>query len=173
MAYADTLSGDIEIRIHPKIVTTEGNINGIRDALFKAIVRLSDGSGSGAATGFFMTAATITTGGVTLSLADSADPLGAAGDDTPTMDPEGLKLKCIAIKNKDTTNYVTVKRATTTGDANIFSGSTDTMRIDPNGGFFIWYSPAGSNAMSDGVDDELTLTADTASCSCDILYIFG
>ena len=60
----------------------------------------------------------------------------------------------------------------TNGDTNVFSGSTDSVRIDA-GGIFLWYSPAGSNAMSDGVDDELLFTADTASVSVKITYIFG
>ena len=35
------------------------------------------------------------------------------------------------------------------------------------------YDPAGIGPMTDGVDDEIKLTADTASVSCGLYYMFG
>jgi hypothetical protein len=87
------------------------------------------------------------------------------------MDPEGLKLRCILIENKDSTNFVSVKRGTN-GETSILSGATDSIKIVA-GGFFLWYSPAGDSAMNDGSDDELLFTADTAGVSCKLTYIFG
>lgn len=171
MAYADTLSGDVEVRIAPKITTTEGIVDGSRSIAHKILKRFTDGAGSLQATGFFGSTFTATTGGITVSLADSADPLGAAGDDAPTSDPEGLKLRLLCVENLDATNYVSVKKGTN-GEASVLSGSTDSVRVDP-GGFILWLSPAGNNAMNDGVDDELLVTADTASCSVKISYMFG
>lgn len=171
MAYADTLTGELQVIFNPYIITTEGNIAGNRRGLHKITKALSDGSGTGAATGFFSTTFTATTGGITISMADSADPLGAAGDDTPTMDPEGLKLRGFLIENQDDTNYISVKSGTN-GDINILDGATDSIIVTA-GGFFAWNSPAGVNAMTDGTDDEILVTADTASCSVKITYIFG
>lgn len=172
MAYTDVLSALIEAKLQPRITTTEGGIDGVRDASHVVSKRLTDGSGSGAATGFFSSTFTATTGGITVSLADSADPLGAAGDDTPTMDPEGLKLRALMIENQDTTNFVAVKSTTTTGETSMLTGTTDSIKITA-GGVLLWTSPAGVSAMNDGADDEITITADTASCSVKITYIFG
>lgn len=171
MAYADTFSGELEVRFTPKITTTDGLIEGEKSASHKILKRFTDGTGSGAAQGLFSETFTATTGGITVSMADSADPLDAAGDDVPTMDPEGLKLRAILIENLDTTNYVRVKSGTN-GDINILTGGTDSINITA-GGFFLWHSPAGIQAMNDGTDDEITVTANTASCSVKLTYIFG
>ena len=171
MAYADTLNGVIKADINTKILTSEGNISGDRSAVHAAKLALTDGSASGKATGFFSSTFVATVGGITISMADSADPLGAAGDDSPTMDPEGLKLRAVMLENSDTTNYVSVKQGTN-GEASILSGATDSIKITA-GGFFLWSSPAGVNAMNDGSDDEILVTANTDSCSVKITYIFG
>jgi len=171
MAFADTFSAEIVARLIPKTTTVEGNVLGDRQATHKLTKTMTNGTGTSQAQGYFSTSFTATTGGITISLADSADPLGAAGDDTPTSDPEGLKLRGLLIENQDATNFVSFGQGTN-GDTNVISGSTDTVRIDP-GGLLLWYSPTGSNAMSDGVDDEVKLTADTASCTVKITYIFG
>lgn len=171
MAYSDVLSGQINALLEPKIDTTEGGKIGERIASHKMVVRLTDGAGSGAATGFFSSTFTATTGGITISMADSADPLGAAGDDAPTMDPEGLKLKALLIENKDSTNFVRFTPGTN-ADTNVMTGNTDSINITA-GGFILWYSPAGVSAMNDGSDDEIKITADTASCSVKITYLFG
>ena len=170
MTYADVLSGEVYINVNPKITTSEGSVLGEESVSHKIIKNLTDGSGSNAATGFFSSSLTVTTGGVTISLAN-ADPFGAAGDDAPTMSAEGLKLKCILFENQDTTNYVSVKKGTL-GEASVFSGGTDSVVITA-GGFVLWYSPAGVSAMNDGVDDEFLLTANTSSCVCRITYVFG
>ena len=47
------------------------------------------------------------------------------------MDPEGLKLRCILIENKDSTNFVSVKRGTN-GETSILSGATDSIKIHRN-----------------------------------------
>jgi len=171
MAITDTLRGEIIAQVVSTLDRTGGNVAGADVLSHKKRITLTNGSGSGQASGQFGTTFTATTGGITISLADSADPLGAAGDDVPSSDPEGTKLKFLLIENLDSTNYVAVKKGTN-GDTNVFTGSTDSVRIDA-GGIFLWYSPAGSNAMSDGVDDEIVVTADTASCSVKITYLYG
>lgn len=171
MALTDTFTGDINLLINPRIVTAEGSIKGNRSIAHKIIKRLTDGSGSLQATGFFGSTFTATTGGVTISLADSADPLGAAGDDSPTTDPEGLKLRLLLIENLDSTNFISVKRGTN-GETSMLSGGTDSIKIVA-GGFNLWFSPAGDSAMNDGVDDEILVTSNSASVSVKLTYIFG
>jgi len=171
MAYTDTFGGTLEVRFLPKITTTDGLIEGKKSASHKFDITYSDGTGSGAAQGLFSGTFTATTGGITVSLADSADPLGTAGDDVPTSDPEGLKLRAIMIENLDDTNYIKVQSGTN-GDTNLLSGGTDYIPVTA-GGLILWVSPAGVNAMNDGTDDELLITADTASCSVKLTYIFG
>ena len=172
MVYADTLTGSIEVLVKPAITTTEGSVLGDRSVAHKIIKTMTDGSGSNQGTGFFSSTFTAVTGaGSTISLADSADPLGAAGDDTPTMDPEGLKLRCLLIENLDSTNFVTVSRGSN-GETSVITGTTDGIKIVA-GGFFLWYSPAGDSAMNDGADDEIKVVADSSSVSTIITYIFG
>lgn len=172
MAYTDTLTADIEVRVVPKITTTDGKIEGVKQATHKILKRLTDGASSGQAVGFFSETFTSTTAAITLSLADSADPLSTAGDDVPTSDPEGLKLRLVLFENLDDTNYVTLKSTASTGETSIFSGTTDSIKITA-GGIFLWTSPAGASAMNDGVDDEFDIQANSASCSVRLTYIFG
>ena len=171
MAFTDTLVANITAELNPSTTTTEGNISGNRLAPHSVKRRLVDGSSSGQATGFFSSTFAATTGGITVSLADSADPLGAAGDDAPTSDPEGLKLRAILVENQDTTNFVLVKRGAN-GETSILSGATDAIKLVA-GAIFMWTSPAGDSAMNDGSDDELLFTADTASVNIKLSYIFG
>lgn|SRR3990167_564243 len=171
MAYTDTFSGELEIRFNGTLVTTDGSIEGEKTISHKILKKVSEGAGSNQAVGGYSEIITVTTGGITLSLADSADPASTAGDDIPTSDPEGLKLKGILFENQDATNFVSVKKGTN-GETSIFTGATDSVKITA-GGLFLWYSPAGVSAMNDGADDELLITADTASCSVKLTYIFG
>lgn len=172
MVYNDNLTAAIVASLNPVITTTEGGVIGERRAAHEIKKRLVDGSSSGQGTGFFSSTFTATVGGITISLADSADPLAAAGDDTPTSDPEGLKLRALLVENLDATNFITVKSTTSTGETSMLTGTTDSIKITA-GGFNLWFSPAGVSAMNDGVDDELDIQADTGSCSVKISYIFG
>lgn len=171
MALADTLYGEVQGIINVNIKTSEGNLAGKNQLSHDAKAGLTDGSNSNQATGFCGTTLTATTGGITISLADSADPFGAAGDDTPTEDPEGKKLRAILIQNLDSTNFVTLGLGTN-ALTSWLGGTTPTVKI-PALGFIMATMPAGLDAMNDGTDDEITLTADTASVSVKISYIFG
>ena len=167
----DVLTTRLIARINAKVTTTEGGQEGNVDADHEITKSLTDGSGSGKATGFFSSTFVATTGGVTISLADSDDPLGSAGSNTPTSDPEGLKLRAVLIENEDSTNFVKVKQGAN-GESSIIDGSTDSIRIDA-GGLFLWTSPAGISAMTDGTDDELLFTSSTANVTVKLTYIFG
>ena len=171
MAYGDTLTGDIEVRINPRIATAEGGIEGKRSVSHKIIQALSDGSGANAAVGFFSTSFTATTGGVTLSMAN-ADPLGAAGDDFPTGTVEGTKLKLIMFENTGDTNAATVE-AGAAPDSNVLTGSTDEINLSIDGGFFLWYSPTGISALTDGVDDEFIIKSEASTTTIKVTFIYG
>lgn len=171
MALTDTLSGEILALLAPRIATIEGGIDGERLASHKKQVTLADGSSTNQATGFFSSTFTATTGGITISLADSDDPLGAAGDDTPTSDPEGLKLRAIMIENKDDTNYIKIEQGPN-GLTNWLTASGDILQV-PAGGVVLATFPAGLDALTDGTDDELKISANSASVSVKISYLFG
>ncbi len=171
MAITDTLNGKIKVDVLSWLNRSSGNWAGKDTLSHSKEVVLSDGTGSNQASGWFGSSFTCTTGGITVSLADSADPLGAAGDDVPSSDPEGLKLRAILIENQDDANFISVKKGTN-GETSIFSGSTDSVQISA-GGMFLWTSPAGINAMEDGTSDELLFTADTASCTVKLSYLYG
>ena len=74
------------------------------------------------------------------------------------------------IENTDSTNYVTVAKGTN-GMTNWISG-TNTVRI-PAGGVLLATFPAGIDAINDGTDDEITITANTASCVVVVSWVFG
>ena len=171
MAIADTLNGTIVAKIVSKLSRAGGNTTGKDTLSHNKDQVLTDGSSTNQASGQFGTTFTATTGGITISLADSADPLGAAGDDVPSSDPEGLKLRALMIENKDAINFIEVKQGAN-GEVSMLTGSTDSIKISA-GGVLLWTTPAGINAMNDGVDDELLITADSASVSTKITYIYG
>jgi hypothetical protein len=174
MAITDTLSGSIFAKFDLALARAQsvGGFSGKDTIVVSKNQSFTDGTGTNQATGFFSSTFTAATGaGTTISLADSADPLGASGDDVPTSDPEGTKLRGILIINNDDTNFITVKRGLN-GETSILTGGTDSIKISA-GGFFAWTSPAGIDAMNDGVDDELTIIADTANCQVSIAYVYG
>ena len=169
MAYSDSLIGEIVARLNPAITTTEGGIVGERSANHTFKTNLTDGAGTDQATGFFSSTFTATTGGITISLADSADPLGAAGDDAPTSDPKGLLLRALMIENQDSTNFITIQQGTNA----LNNWNTGILNLSA-GGVYLHTFPAGkTNPMNDGVDDEILITADTANVTTKITYIFG
>jgi len=173
MALTDSLSATIIASVDLAVNRSQslGSFSGKDKAKVIHKNVFSDGSGTDQATGFFSSQFTATTGGITISLADSADPLGAAGDDVPTSDPEGLKLRAILITNEDSTNYVTLVPGTN-AITSWFGAGTHTLRI-PAGGVLLATFPAGLDALNDGVDDEIKITADTASVTVNIAYMFG
>lgn len=170
-ALTDTLAGSILGRINVALTRASGNYTGKDVLSHEKDQSLADGSSTNQATGWFGDTFTATTGGITISLADSTDPLGSAGDSVPTEDPEGLKLRALMIENKDGTNFVDVGLGSN-ALTSWLTGTTPEVRI-PAGGFLLVTFPAGLDAMNDGSDDEIKVTADTASVSVNISYLFG
>lgn len=174
MALADTAVGVFNLNhtVSLNRLQDNGVVFGRDNYEHKINNAISNGTGSNQVTGVFSGQFTVTTGSSTISLADSVDPLGALGDDVPSEDPEGKALKSLIITNLDPTNYVTLGLGAN-ALANVL-GAGSTVRIFP-GGTFAWYAAAGagSAAMSDGADDEITLQANTASCICKMTYSFG
>lgn len=169
MAITDTLKSTLDIKTDATLTRTGGGGHtGLDKLTHNFLDELTDGSGANQASCWLSSTVTATTAGITVSLADSADPLGAAGDDVPTADPEGMDVRLLIVENQDDTNFVTLAPGATYGVT--FLGSTKI----PAGGIFVLYSPIdGLGAVNDGVNDEITLTADTASCSVKISVIYG
>ena len=114
---------------------------------------------------------TATTSGVTISLADSVNPLGAASDDVPTADPEGLDLRLLIIENKDDTNFITVGLGSN-GVTQWLGGTDPTIKI-PAGGVLVQTFPQDIGALNDGVDDEIVIKGVTADCVVELSVLYG
>ena len=172
MAITDTFSGSLKIELEGKLARTGGGGMTGEDKLNHSKTQsFTDGSGSNNASCWLTGSFTATTDGITVSLADSADPFGAAGDDIPTADPEGLDLRAIVIQNTDTSNYVQVGLGTN-GVTQWLGGTTPTIKIGP-GGIFAQTFPTDIGALNDGADDEIKITANTASCTVKVSVLFG
>ena len=90
-------------------------------------------------------------------------------------DPEGLLLRAILVENRDpvdgTGNFITIAPGSN-GITNWITGTTPFVRI-PAGGLFLATMPEGIDTLNDGADDEILLTADTASVITRLTYLFG
>lgn len=173
MGLTDSLSGTMKVALECTLTRTISELLSGKDNLEHTVTKsITDGTGANQASCWLTGSVTATTGGVTLSLGDSADPFGAAGDDIPTADPEGLKLRTLVIENTDSANFVTVGLGTN-GLAGWLAGTTPTVRIDA-GGFAAHSWPSGnSSALNDGVNDEIKITANTASVICKVSVLYG
>ena len=172
MAIADTLAGSLKINLSATLTRiNDGDLSGT-DSLGHSISKIiTNGSSTNQATCWLNEQVTVTTGATTISLADSADPFAAIGDEVPTADPEGLKLRLLLIENLDATNFVTLAEGAN-ALADMLGGTSPTVKIYP-GGVFLWSCPPGGSAINDGADDEITLQADTASCEVKVTALFG
>jgi len=173
MAITDSLQGSVYTKLDFALTRTQsvGGMAGKDNVMVSANQDFADGTAANQASCWLSSSFTATVGGVTISLADSANPLGAAGDDVPTADPEGLKIRAIFVANDDTTNYVELGLGTNKVTSWL-EGTTPTVRI-PAGGFFVQTFPSGLDAINDGDDDEIEITANTDSCTCRITVIYG
>ena len=177
MALGDTLTALIRAEIRSSLTRSQtlGDFSGQDKYDHLVAQTIANGSGGGQASGAFASELTVTTGGITVSLANSTDPLGAAGDDVPSNDPEGLRLRAILVENRDPTdgtgNFITIAPGSN-GLTSWLAGTTPTLRV-PAGGVQLATFPRGLDTMNDGSDDELLLTADTASVVCRLTYLYG
>ena len=172
MAITDTLSGKASAKFDFRLARLGGGGHSGEDSLYSnPTVVFTNGSGANQATGFFSSTFNVTTTGVTIGLGDADDPLGAAGDDKPTEDPDGKDLRAIMIENLDDTNYVTV----TTGTNALVGwiGAGDTIIIKPGGTLFQSFPVDGVTLDEAGSADEIKITANTATCSVKLSYVFG
>lgn len=173
MAQADALTALIRAEIRCSLARSQGvgDFSGLDKYDHLVAQTVANGSGDGQASGAFASEFTVTTGGITVSLADSVDPLGAAGDDVPSSDPEALKLRAILVENRDSTNFITIAPGSN-GLTLWIAGTNPTLRVPP-GGLQLATFPNGLDPMNDGSDDELLFTADTASVVIRLTYIYG
>jgi len=170
MAISDTLSGNITIDIDLLLDRASGGALSGADVLRKKYKQtFANGSGNGQAScwlsEFTMTAAI--GAGSTISIADSVDPFSGIGDEVPTADPEGLKVRALIIKNTDTTNFVTMSPG-----VNAVTFITGNTIIYPNS-VVCYIFPNGSHVINDTADDEIKFIADTGTCDIDVTVIYG
>jgi len=129
---------------------------------------------------------TVTTTDTVLSFADSVDPMGGIGSNVPSSDPEGGRLKVLAIVNTAPIGGQSVALEANSAGINPISGGVITayaagtgfapndsgINIQP-GGMFVWTSPAGTIAMNDTADDEMRIKTYSGTAVVDILYAVG
>ena len=170
MAITDNFSGSITTMINfalSRSVTDGADFSGVDRMKNTYTHNFTNGAGVDQATIMLTGQGTVTqAGAITLSLADSVNPLSTISNNVPSEDPEGLKIRMLLITNLDDTNYIF-----TAAGVNPLVDITAN-RIYP-GGIFVWVAPAGGDPIADGVDDELTLRADTADCEARIDVIYG
>ena len=170
MAISDILSGEVTVDIDFMLARASAGAMSGDDVLRKKYKQsFANGSGNAQAScwlsEFGMTAAI--GAGTTITIADSADPFAGIGDEVPTADPEGLKVRALIIKNTDTTNFVTMSPGTNgvtfiTGNTILYPSSV-----------VCYVFPNGSHAINDGADDEIKFVADTATCDIDVTVVYG
>ncbi len=171
MAITDTLRGIITAKLQIGLGRSDDNVSGDDILSHEYKKTILDGASTNQAVGWCSERVTATTGGITISLASSTDPFDTAGDSVPSSDPSELKLRAIMIENEDITNYVAVTNGTNALTLWL-TGTTPTVRI-PSGGVLLATFPAGLDAMTDGTDDEIKITANSASVSVVVSYLFG
>ena len=102
----------------------------------------------------------------------SLSPL--AGSRFPSQ-TEGLKLRAILVENRDPTdgtgNFIPIAPGSN-GLTSWLAGTNPTLRV-PAGGVQLATFPEGLDAMNDGSDDEILLTANSASVICRLTYLYG
>jgi hypothetical protein len=171
MALVDTLTGRLKVDFRSWLVRTQGTTVEGKDILeHTKEINLANGNSSNQAVGWFSSSFTATTSGITISLA-SLDPLGSSGDDAPTQDPEGLKIRALFVENTNSTNYVELALGTN-GITGWLGGTLPTVKI-PAGGVYFQNFPNGLNEMEEGVSDEIKITSNSANCIVKISYLFG
>lgn len=106
-------------------------------------------------------------------LAHLTDPFNAMGDAVYPggFSPAAKKIKAIIIRNLDATNSITIARGTLLG-LPIFSAADDAITI-PAGGLFVLTLPAGSAAITTGVNDKLTIAVGGGTPQAEVLVVYG
>lgn len=115
------------------------------------------------------------TGAQDILLAHATDPLQGTGDATYTeggTPSAGVsKLKFLRVRNTHATATLAVARKAANG-LPIFSAASDAIVIEP-GGYWDWYAPAGSAALTTGSNDGLTLTPSAGTVTGFLMAAYG
>lgn len=169
MAITDTLTGTLNISADFNLARVQaGGMTGQDRLINNYAVGFTNGTGVSQGTCWLTGTGTVTFGAaITLSLADSVNPLSTFSSDVPTADPEALKIRVLIIKNLDATNFIKLDPG-----VNAWTEITGQTKIQP-GGTFVYVAPSGGVVINDGVDDEVTVQADTGDCSAVISIIYG
>ena len=168
MAVTDTLAGTSSFAMNLSL-TRAGlpYMTGLDRAIDTNAITWTNGAGANQATCWLQGTGTVTFAApITLSLADSVNPLSTFSAAVPTADPEGLKIRLITIENEDDTNYITV------GQGMAAWTDINTTLIYPKGQW-TWTAPSGGITINDGVDDEITVQANVGDCIANIFVLYG
>jgi len=168
MAIVDTMTGQTDMQFSFTLKRAAGGYFGGSDSMNHTFsTGFTDGTGASEAQIFLTGEGTVTFGAaITLSLADSVNPLSTFSAELPTADPEATKIRMLFVKNEDDTNFITL-----TQGVNALTDFNATV-IYP-GGAFMWIAPSGGITINDGIDDEITVQADTGDCLAKIAVVYG
>lgn len=163
--------GSMDLRVQAQQILSGNYENGpvARDSLLRTWA--AAGGTAPTISGFLRSSVTVAAGN--WLLAHATDPFQSMGADTyPSgFDPAGTKLKLLLIRNTDSTQTVTVAQAASNG-LPIFAAAGDGVPIPP-GGCYLWYSPAGTAALTTGSNDALTLSVSGGSPVVEVTAFYG
>lgn len=187
MALTDEITGSLSFLA--RFLVTRSNPQGrdVYEMSYNAALSNTEATGDDTAfrvRGAFHEIITVTTASQTISLADSAGPMGGLGSNVPSADPEGATLKLLAFKNLTPTDgtgqTVFVSFGETLGTFGpVLSYSTLGKLADSAleviaGGMVAFFGPQGHNpAMNDGVDDEIAVKVLSGTADLEVLYAFA
>jgi hypothetical protein len=169
VAVTYTLSGTLSLGAALASVFS-GDNSGQRNATVEFSDTFAASGGDVAMTGYFKGTATCAAGD--WLLAHASDPLQSMGTATYSdgFDPASDKLYLLVVLNTDATNTITISRGTTNG-LPIFGAADDAITIAA-GGMFVWYSPAGTAALTTGTNDKLTIAVGGGSPTATVLAAY-
>jgi hypothetical protein len=178
MAIVRTFSGQVVVTMSGTLThSSSSDATGSTTYQLSETISLTDGTGNNAGTAAIKGTLTVGTSNITLSLADDVDPFSTAGDAVPSGDPEGKELLGCLFINDHASAIVTVRVPASTGILGVMETLGDGVKIGPNKGAFLWYSPGGNVAtggstLVDGTRDEMQIVSDTANTTvrCIVLY---
>jgi hypothetical protein len=170
MATTYAVSGVLNLTLNIK-VTASGDQTGTTNLDISELLRFAPSGADAVITGGWKGTAVCAAGD--WLMAHASDPLGSMGTAaySPGFTPASSKLKLLVVINEDGTNSITIARKTTNG-LNIFPTADHSITVAANG-IFVWYSPAGSAALTTGSTDGLTIAVSGGTPSATVLAGYG
>ena len=176
MAVTDTLSGDLVASARLQLARA-GDLAG-RDSYLLALTQaLTDGSGRNQATIALKGNLSVNTAFTNLDLSSGTDPFVALDDAAPSATGVvGTSIRILFIQNTSTSGVITIGASGTDGFTTVWSTQGSALREGdrlPPGGWDMKYFPSGGTTIAAAGERNLTINAQSAGTTCDILIGLG